>query len=273
MRPKIRCAAGAGVAVLLAIGLSQGEAQDEPRFEVASVRPVQAVSSTGVRVLPNGINAISTVRQLVLFAYDLRSYQVVGGPAWIPSNRFEISARAGGEVTPAVARQMLKNLLRDRFRLRAHIETRQADVHVLVVARDDGRLGPGLTRTTVECEGKIPARLSGDATQRDCDWVSWGSDRAGGLFYIMNGVVLERLVTRISLQDAAPVVDRTGLSGLFDIRLNYASPQFNAFDPTRDAGHPPFRVALEEQLGLRLLTQKGPLEVLVIDSVERPSEN
>ena len=289
MRHRIRFIAGIGVAaVLLTIGWARAADQDDPRFEVASIRRAQTGNAIGIRTLPNGIDArLSTVRDLVMFAYELASYQVVGGPAWITSNRFELAARADGEVTPAVARQMLKTLLRDRFSLRAHTETREADVHALVLARDNGPLGPGLTRTSADCPAldqrkpvtpdeakKIPVR-------RDCNWTSMGSDRAGGSIYTMNGVALDRLVTQITIQVAGPVVDRTGLGGLFDIRLNFASPQqqrlaapsVNTPDLTRDVGLPPLHVALEEQLGLRLQTQKGPLEVLVIDSVERPSEN
>ena len=243
-------------------------------------------------MLPNGMNAtLATVHRLILSAYQIREYQLIGVPGWLNSDRFDISARAAGDVAPDMARQMLKNLLHDRFKLRVHTETRQTDLHALVLARSDGRLGPRMERTSAECEATLEAKKNDTAppagppdfearrTQEMCDSSMIGSSASGAATISMDAVPLERLVTEISVEVAGPVVDRTGLTGMYDIELEYASARRQlqatptaAPDLTKDVA-PPLRDALGEQLGLRLETQKGPLEVLIIDSVERPSEN
>jgi uncharacterized protein (TIGR03435 family) len=177
---------------------------------------------------------------------------------------------------------MLKNLLRDRFALKAHIETREADVHVLVLARSDGQLGPQLNRTSAECAEARKNLFDPDrptpaaVTPSGCVRTSTRSDRAGGAIYSFGAVALERLVRQISLHVGGPVVDRTGLTGLFDIRLEFAD-QRRQLQPrpvfAQDSELPTLRDALQEQLGLKLETGKGPIEVVVIESVERPSEN
>jgi uncharacterized protein (TIGR03435 family) len=286
--------------------------ETEPRFEVASVRPTSmtpfelgrqagaaggrvSIPPMGVRPLPNGLNAsMSTLRMLIVFAYQIRDYQLSGGPSWLDSDRFDITARAAGEVTPDVARRMLQSLLRDRFMLRTHTETREADVHALVLARSDGRLGPGLKRTSPECEATLEERKKGAAAaapppppnfeqirkQTTCGLMMMGSSASGAANYSMGGMALERLVSQISGEIRGPVVDRTGLTGLFDILLEFASERRplqaaapNAPNPTADIPPPTLRAALQEQLGLKLETEKGPLDVLVIDSAERPIEN
>jgi uncharacterized protein (TIGR03435 family) len=306
IRPGLAIASGM-VALSLAAGFATAAAQDAPpadaeaRFEVASIRKADLapfvgagkVPPIGVRTLPNGLNAtLATLRMLIMSAYQLKDYQLVGGPNWLDSDRFDISARAAGNVTPQAARQMLQNLLKDRFMLRVHSETRQADVHSLVLARADGRLGPRLQRTSPECEATLEARKSGTAPpserpdfqllrkQTACGMSMMSSTAAGVANYSMGAVPLDRLLNQISGEVRGPVVDRTGLTGVFDILLEFASqarqlqaPPQNAPDLTKDVAPPTLRDALQEQLGLKLETGKGPMEVLVIDSVERPSEN
>lgn len=291
--------------ILLAAGFAHAAAQvpapvdPEARFDVASIRPASfedlAVSgASGLRMLPNGISArFSTVRMLILAAYQLRDYQVISGPAWMNSDRFDISARAKGEITPAVGRQMLINLLADRFKLRVRTETRRADVYALTLANADGRLGPQLKRTSAECEATLEARKNGTAPpaapnfelirkQTVCGMTMGSSSANGARVTSMGAMPLERLLSQISTELGGPVVDRTGLTGLFDMIFEYAStrpqlqtsPTVTAPDLSKDAAPPPtLRDALREQLGLKLETEEGPLEVLVIDSVERPSEN
>jgi uncharacterized protein (TIGR03435 family) len=294
------------VALILATELARAATQNaaspdaEPRFEVASIRAtdidlkdVRDGRRIGLQTLPNGVNAtLAAVRRLILFAYQIEDYQLVGGPSWMDSDRFDISARAAGDVTPDVARRMMQNLLRDRFMLRAHTETRQADVHALVLARPDGRLGSGLRRTSPECQATLEVRKKGTGPpperpnfelirkQTVCGMSMMGSSASGASNYSMGAVPLERLLNQISGEVRGPVVDRTGLTGLFDILLEFASQPrqlqaapVNTPDLSKDVALPSLRDALQEQLGLKLETGKGPLDVLVIDSVERPSEN
>ena len=288
--------------ILLAAGFARAAAQvpapvdPEARFDVASIRPgnVEALAVSGgigVRLLPNGMSAgFSTVRMLILAGYQLRDYQVIGGPAWMNSDRFDISARAKGEITPAVGRQMLINLLADRFRLRARTETRRADVYALVLANADGRLGPQLKRTSAECEAALkngtapptaPPNFELIRTQTVCGVAMRSTSANGAAVTSMGGMSLERLVSQTSTELGGPVVDRTGLTGLFDMLFEYAStsrqiptsPTVVAPDLSKDPAPPALRDALREQLGLRIQAEEGPLEVLVIDSAERPSEN
>ena len=311
MRSRYRkIATGLGVAaVVVATGFAGASAQNpppadaEPRFEVASIRKtdISALKSAGgtvppigVRTQPNGMTAtLATVEMLLLSAYGLRTYQLIGGPDWVKTDRFDITARAAGEVTPAVAREMLKNLLRDRFSLRAHLETREADLHVLVLNNSDGRLGPGLKRTSPECEALLAARKKGGGppperpnfdlirTQTSCGMSMFSSSANGASNFSMGAVTLDRLANQIQGELRGPVVDRTGLTGTFDILLEFASqqrqlqvaPPVNAPDLTKDVAPATLRDALREQLGLRIDTERAPLEMLVIDSVERPSEN
>ena len=292
----------ATVTILLAAGFARAVAQvpapvdPEARFDVASIRPgnVEALAvsgSSGVRMLPNGMSAgFSTVRMLILTAYQLSDYQVIGGPAWVNSDRFDISARAKGEITPAVGRQMLINLLADRFRLRARTETRRADVYALVLANADGRRGPQLKRTSAECEAALkngtapataPLNVELIRKQTVCGMAMVSSSASGARVTSMGGMPIARLLSQISTELGGPVVDRTGLTGLFDMILEHAStrpqprtsPTGNSPDLSKEAVPPALRDALREQLGLRLETQEGPLEVLVIDSIERPSAN
>jgi uncharacterized protein (TIGR03435 family) len=280
--------------------------QGEPRFEVASIKPTDmtpfelgrqaaagggvAMPSIGIRIQPNGMNAsLATLEMLILSAYQIRNYQLVGGPDWMTSARFDVTARAAGPVTADVARQMLKTLLAERFTLRAHIESRQSDVHALVLARS----GPGLKRTSAECEALLAERKKNPAsttppqppdfqrirTQTTCGVSVMSSMASGASGASMGGVPLDRLVTQISSEIGGPVVDRTGLTGLFDILLEYASARRqiqvavtpDAPDLKADIPPPTMRAALQEQLGLRLESQKGPVDFVVIDSVERPT--
>jgi uncharacterized protein (TIGR03435 family) len=294
----------AAATLLLAAGFARAGAQvpapvdPEARFDVASIRPgnVEALAASGgigLRMLPNGISAgFSTVRMLIMSAYQLRDHQVIGGPTWMNVDRFDISARADREITPSVGRQMLINLLADRFKLRVRTETRRADVYALALANADGRLGPQLKRTSAECEATLEARKNDTAPpaapnfelirkQTVCGMTMVSSSANGARVTSVGAMPLERLVSQISTEIGGPVIDRTGLTGLFDMILEYAStrPQFQtsptvvAPDLSKDAAPPTLRDALREQLGLRLVTEEGPLEVLVIDSVERPSVN
>lgn len=162
---------------------------------------------------------------------------------------------------------------------------------MLGLARSDGQLGPRLKRTSPECEATLEAKKKGTAppaeradferirTQTFCGVSAMSSTAAAASNYSMGGVTLDRLVNQISGEVRGPVVDRTGLTGLFDIMLEFASQgrlqaaPLNTPDLTKDVALPTLRDALQEQLGLRLKREKGPMDVLVIDGGDRPSEN
>ena len=247
-------------------------ASPDPAFAVASVKPnLNDAIPEGINVQPDGSVRFTgfRVRTLITIAYRAegiqRFDQLVGGPAWIGSDRFDVAAKTGGEPAgPNQLPMMLRSLLRDRFRLRVHAETRPLPAYRLVVARRDGRLGPGLRESTIEC----PA--AGAAANPEPD--SWCGIRATG------GVITGRAVPTAQLGanlGGYPTVDRfvtdrTGLTGRYDFILVY-SPGFLEPGDAVPATGPSLFTALTEQLGLSLQPETVVGPVLVIDSIEKPS--
>lgn len=241
-------------------------------FEVASVKKVSESAQPavgrpqGVRA-GGGFDAVGTVVRFVMYAYDVADFEVVGGPDWLRTDRFEITARAGREASVDETRRMLRSLLEERFRLRAHTESRQMSHYVLRVAKPDGRLGPQLVRNENQCASKVapPAGVpSRAATLTGCG-------------------PIEYLVRTTSNMLAARVVDETGLDGSYEFSL-YAAPErprsingsvVPGIDPSvpSDPNLPTYSVALTEQLGLKLEVVRSPVSVVVIETVQQPSEN
>ena len=323
MRELILDARGTRVLVLIALialgmrGHAAGaDAQAQPpalerRFDVASVKPGlspyeqgqqrAAAGGTaaggpvffGSRTLPGGRFMASTVtlKQLVAQAFEVKDYQIEGGPKWLTTDYFDINASAGGEAAPAEINAMLKTLLVERFALRAHVETRQASTYVLTVARSDGRLGSGLKTTPPECLRQIEARKSGATPQpppplpnvrefpttTTCGTTMTIMRSNGSATLLSGGGELKMLVSMISSELSAPVVDRTGLTGLFDVILDFTSERQTALRPagldanSNDTPPPPIAVALEQQLGLKVEKQIGPQPAVVIESAEHPT--
>jgi uncharacterized protein (TIGR03435 family) len=245
------CCLGA-VALGLTVPL-QFLAQPLPAFEVASVKlhkpePGPFRVSTGGEVGRINYSNV-TLKACIREAYGLRPYQVAGGPGWLNDDRFDIIAKAPGPASKAQLMLMLKSLLADRFHLTFHVETKEMPVYSLVVARK----GLRLHEATDEAGG---TQIGGDAahpfTARNISMAQF----AGSLSRV-------REVDR-------PVLDATGLKGLFDLTLDFA-----ADDPTSTdtAAGPSIFTALQEQLGLKLEPTRGPVEILVVDHAEKPSQN
>jgi len=235
-----------------------------PTFEAASVRTNtsgEARLSAGVR--GRTYSAVNmALRPIIAAAYDLslQTFRLLGGPAWIGADRFDITGTlpegAGRRELP----MMLRALLADRFKLVVHTETREAPIYTLVVARADGRLGTGLHKADVDCD-------AAPADRERCQ--SQISDKIVG-----RGQSLSSLARMLSLFVGRLVVDQTGVTGGFDFELQF--PELSVGPrgggPADDAGGSVF-TALQEQLGLKLTSTKGPVEFVVIDSVEHPMEN
>jgi uncharacterized protein (TIGR03435 family) len=162
---------------------------------------------------------------------------------------------------------MLRALLADRFQLIVHTETREAPMYALVFARDDGRLGPGLRKASVDCEA---VQAPGTPTAAESNLCQ---SEVGGAI-LGRGQRISTLARSLSLFTDRPVVDRSGLNGGFDFELRF--PELNtppnAAGPRSDPSSGVF-TALQEQLGLKLESIRGNLEFIVIDKVEHPSEN
>jgi uncharacterized protein (TIGR03435 family) len=243
---------------------------DLPRFEVASVRVNKSDrgGGSGFNGLPGERLTIvnMTLRSILLAAYGMPSNQIVGGPGWVEADRFDIAAKAEKPVSADQLRLMLRSLLAERFKLAVHIEKRATPVYALVLARQDGKLGPNLRQAAGTCE---PAR---DPEQ--CGMKTYASALVTGQMAV-RGLDLSTL--RILERDAGrPIVDRTGLTGAFDWELTWTL-QPRLLTPvnsiTVDPNGPSVFTALQEQLGLKLDSQQEAREFLVIDHVEQPTEN
>ena len=208
-----------------------------------------------------------TLKTLVQAAYNLNPRAVSGGPPWIDADHYDILAKAPGEIRPNLEEQMsmLRNLLADRFKLGFHREQKELPYYALTVAKSGPKLKESTVSPDASPEGPPPLifvvdlpviRLPGRyATLAELAWV-------------MQRAALDR-----------PVVDKTGLSERYDFDLEFTpdESQFNGLfgkvAGADESAKPGLFAALQEQLGLRLEPAKGPIEALVIDGVERPSEN
>jgi uncharacterized protein (TIGR03435 family) len=231
-----------------------------PVFQVATVKPSKPDEPLTIQIQGRRFATAGTsVVDILKYAYGVHASQVIGGPEWIKTERFDLLADPGTEVRPASdeMKKMVQGLLADRFQLTFHRATRELPVYAIVV----GKGGSKLTKSTKDPNG-IPGvgfvpsgRLSaGNATMTD-------------FAKFMQRYVMDR-----------PVVDQTGIAGRYDIDLTWSADesQFNgrAAPAGDDPNAPPgLFTAIQEQLGLRLEAVKAPVEVLVIDRVEPPSAN
>lgn len=212
---------------------------------------------------------------------DLLEQQVAGGPEWVATDKFDVVATTKGPTQGAEMRLMIQRMLAERFKLKAHWEKRELPVYVLSMARADGSLGPGLRRTSdEECQkakaaGPPPmpqAQPGGPPPQLglpNCGAISFGPGqliaRGAPMEWLAQTLVNVPVITGID----RPVLDRTNLHGNYGFELKFAPAQAVNPDPDR----PHLVTALNEQLGLKLDATQAPVDVLVIDSVERPGEN
>jgi bla regulator protein blaR1 len=245
-------------ALCLVVASLTGQSQ-----ELASIKPSPPAAPnpfgfparSEIRVLPGGaVQATrATLVDLVRRAFDLQPFQVEGGPDWVRTAPYDV-----------VARGDLKQILTERFSLRTRIESRDGDIYRLVMVRDDRRLGPALRSVSRECGGADDCRVTYDASvQRGTMTVKLAGQTMGELARLLIGPETRRLV-----------VDDTGMTGRFEGALAYA--------PAPLPGLPPMPVndnavtlftALQEQFGLKLEPARGGVDVVVIESAERPMEN
>ena len=256
---------GVAVAICSVCTVASFAQQPAVRFEVASVKPNNTGADASMNMPPRGSVAIVSVplENVIVNAYGIPAFRVLDAPDWIKRERFDISAKIPDDVAPGQVRLMLQSLLEDRFTLRAHRETREQPIYLLVVARSDGRLGPRLKRSSADC-----ATAAAPAPDARCGAL-FGVGPGGGRI-ISRGEPLARVVTAVSMAVSRGVVDRTGFEGPFDVELEWSS---DVAASASNGNTPSIFTALQEQLGLRLEPSRGPVEVLVIDSVERPTSD
>jgi uncharacterized protein (TIGR03435 family) len=277
-----------------------------PSFEVASIKRNTSGDGFITMGMPPGgrLTMINfPVRQMIVRAYQVQPYQVSGGPSWITSDRFDITAKAAENATPQQLNAMLQALLASRFKLKVHKETRDSDIYRLVKARADGKLGDAIKPAAVDCdvnrgrgagaapgpEGSLSVPVPGPrgggppagpaGAMAGCQMMM-----APGRLQVA-GQSMKTFADSLGAQVGRPVIDATGLTGSYDFTLTFmpepggrgmpaglpppGAPELPPIDPNA----PALPTALQEQLGLKLESAKGPVEMIVIDSIEQPSED
>lgn len=274
---------GGAIAQVAQTGAKPEDAK--PQFEVASFRQA-APGSPAYRLrltfAPGGRLTVPnyTLKELIALAWEIQPFRISGGPAWIDSIRYNVSAKADHDVEWKEATLMLQSLLSDRFQLTMHRDAKDLPIYALVLAKKDGKLGPWLIEskegscTTADSSALQPE--PGKAPKPQCDMLAGtfrqlkGASVPPGELALAFGNILGRMV-----------VDKTGLTGNFDIDLAWTPDETQYLQlppsvpkpPPSDAAPVSIFTAIQEQLGLKLESRKGPVEMFVIDRAEKPSEN
>jgi bla regulator protein blaR1 len=300
------------VSSLAAGAVLAAQAPQEPppggwAFEVASIKPNNSGDGrVMMQMQPGQLRATNvTLRLLIRNAYQLQDSQITGGPGWIASDHFDLIAKmpdgfqqtpgpppaAGGPPTPV--QLMMRALLAERFKLAAHNETKDSPIYALVVARSDGKLGPQLKQSDTDCaavlaaaRGRGPGAMPpppGGPGGRGGDNFPCGI-RIGPGALTMGGTPLTNFAQSLGMFAGRIVIDRTGLTGAYDVNLTWTPDQMprpagggdqppSINGAAVDPNGPSLFTAVQEQLGLKLDSQRGPVETLVIDHAEKPVED
>jgi uncharacterized protein (TIGR03435 family) len=237
-------------------------ADADPSFEVATIKPSQPDEQRSVVVQGTRlVTADTSLVDLMMFAYSVHSLQIMDGPEWLKTEKFDVVVQPNlpGRPSSAQMRSIIQKLLADRFKLVFHHAQRELPVYRIVIAKGGSKLTP----TTKEEQGNNTAAIG----------------ITPGAMTVVNATLSEfaSLMQRYVRMDR-PIVDHTGIGGKYDFKLNW-TPDFSQFDgnppgpPRNDDNAPSLYTAIQEQLGLKLEAGKEPTDALVIDHVDRPSEN
>jgi len=261
------------------------------KFEVASIKPDLEQGLMAVRPLPGRLVADASVRLLIQNAFGVPPFQIEGGPAWIDTERYAVDAKAGNNASRAQTFLMLQSLLEERFQLKTHRETRELPVYSLVAARSGLKLMPpqegGCVNLVADAPpdwaegsmaGRMPPPQRGQPPSPRCGSVnvvlaSSGARMQGGQ------IPMPEFVRVLSTVLGRPVVDKSGFANPFDLRLDFFPDETTPALPAPPPGaapldsSPSILTAIQQQLGLRLESAKGSVEVIIVDHVERPSAN
>lgn len=242
-------------------------------FAVASITPTPPGSPFyPVQITPEGRFAWKNVglQQVIDSAYREQQFrQIVGMPTWSRSERFDFEARAAGSATKEQIWSMVRRLLADRFALTTHVETREVPIYALVKARSDGALGPGIRPSACAAADKVsippgPVDRNRPPMPPPCGGVRGTKGTLQARFAPM-----AKVAGMLSMLIGRPVEDRTALTGVFDLEVEW-TPAADSVPPFAPGIGEPTFAAIEEQLGLRLEPQIGPVRMLVIDHIEHP---
>ena len=253
------------------------------QFEVATIRLNETcVNGTGLEHLSPGRFGVECVslRDYIRGAYgsygigrnpNVRPPTVLGGPGWVDTDRYDIVARAPGETgLDEMYGPMMRALLEDRFQLKLHTETRELPVYSLTVTRGGTKLTPSKAGSCVAIDPKSVLQTPPGPNYCGRFQMTRGAVRMADA----NGMTVAEFSSRV-FRDSLdrPVIDRTGIAGLFDIHLEFSASEIAAAGGVDDNAAPSIFTAVQEQLGLKLSPDTGPVEVFVIDHAEKPSAN
>ena len=230
-------------------------ADAHPSFEVATIKPADPNESNGNFIVGSHRIYIQnqTIESLLTFAYAMHQNQIVDGPAWLDTQKYDIFGQADGEGVPDLhqIQEMLQSLLASRFGLKVHREKRELSIYAITVAKG----GPRLAKSASGSNGLPTQSGSGTGGER----IRTFTNNSMSDFALGMQAYLDR-----------PVVDETGFAGRYDFVLKWTPGESSTNDPNASPG---IFTAVQEQLGLKLEPTKGPTDVLVIDHIEKPSEN
>ncbi len=280
------CRTSSSMAVIIAIALCGARtlvAQATPpvEFDVASIkRNTSGSASGGIRNLPDGTVMMTNqpIRSMILSASPVPAREVVGYPEWVDTERYDMTAKPPAGATREQQRQMWQQLFKDRMKLVAHVEERERNTFALVLDRSDGRLGPQLKPSSLDCSPRpagSPAPPPPQVPPSAADAGSRCGMSMSATSIVSGGIDMDRLVPSLGGLAGGLVNNRTGLQGNYALTLTFTRerPAGAPADGAAPDDAPGFFTALREQLGLRLQPEKTMVPVFVIDRIERPSEN
>jgi uncharacterized protein (TIGR03435 family) len=253
------------VALILINSVGFGQSMAPPKYEVSSIKPTAGSDDRhAFRIESDGTLYATgiTLRRLMMTGYDLQGFRFIGGPGWLAAKRWDVQAKPSRPASDKETRPMLRALLEDRFQLKDHSETRNMPVYELTVASRGS---------------KLQRVQDGNFTQ---------DIRIGNGAIRFTKATVATFASQLTYALARPVIDKTGITGEFNIALEWTPVPGEDGGPTT-SGLPPgtpeqaasildgpsIFTAIEEQLGLRLKPGRGPVEVVVIDSVRMPAAN
>jgi len=267
------------LAGFLGLALAVPARAQAPAFDAASVkRNTEPGGYMGAQ--PGGrFNAKGvSLQDLIVFAYDVQPYQIVGRPPWLDVDRWDVTA-AGAPAARAATLLALQQLLADRFALTVKRETRELPVYAIVLARSDGRLGPALKRANFDCEAAQADARRTRVIPPEARTKCFVNGRVGRIE--IGGEPVAMIAPLLSMRLQRTVIDRTGLTGPWDLTLTY-TPEPSQIAPGAvtpgtplavDPNAPSIFTAVQEQLGLKLESVRAPVEVLVLERVQPAREN
>jgi len=220
----------------------------QQQFEAASIKLNRSGNRASGEHTSHGTLTVTndTLKELVEFAFDVKDFQLTGGPRWFDTDHYDIVAKISRDIGDSELKSLTRSLLADRFRLRVHREKREVTAYSLVIARKGARPGPKLS------EHSGAGEFSSNTTSHSLQATN---ATTGAL-----AASLSRILGR-------PVADNTGLKGAYDYKVEWPA------DEPADSSTSGIFSALQDQLGLKLDATKSPVQILVIDGAERPSEN